>query len=38
MSENYIDKKFIIQQLIEVLEKRIGQLENSNETNNKEGM
>lgn len=33
MPENYIDKKFIIQQLIEVLEKRIEQLENSNETN-----
>lgn len=33
MSENYIDKKFIIQQLIEVLEQRMEQLENSNETN-----
>lgn len=33
MPESYIDKKFIIQQLIEVLEKRIEQLENSNGTN-----
>ncbi len=33
MPESYIDKKFIIQQLIEVLENRIEQLENSNGTN-----